>query len=321
MKQAEFERRGRHDWQQFADALKRLEASTKVVPSDDFARQYRQICQAHALCERRQYTSQLEMYLADLVVRGQRFLYRRPTRFWQAFWRFVISGFPNAVRRDARLFALLSAVFYLPALGIAWALSEQPDLIYSLMPPQAVQHLETLYQPDNTTLGEARDSGTNWEMFGYYIRNNIGVAFRTCAAGLVFGIGSLLLVLYNGFILGAAAAHLSHLGFTQTFFTFVIGHGSFELTAIVIAGVAGLKLGLALVAPARQSRLAALRTAGGEAVVLAMGAGLLLVVAAFIEAFWSSNNLLAPQLKYTVGALLWIFVGVYLGFAGRRRGP
>lgn len=320
MKQAEFERRGEPLWQAFAKELAALEASSKNTPSSEFAHNYRQICQAHALCEHRQYTAQLEMHLADLVVRGQRYLYRRPTRFWQAFWRFVISGFPSAVRREAHLFALVSALFYLPALGLAWALSFQPDLIYSLMPPQAVQHLETMYQPDNVTLGEARDSATNWEMFGFYIRNNIGVAFRTCASGLLFGVGSLLLLVYNGLMLGGAAAHLTHLGYSQTFFTFVIGHGSFELTAIVIAGVAGLKLGLALVAPGRLPRLLALRKAGEKAIVLAMGAGLMLVVAAFIEAFWSSNNLLAPSLKYAVGALLWAFVGAYLLLAGRRRG-
>jgi uncharacterized membrane protein SpoIIM required for sporulation len=321
MKQTEFERRGEALWHGFSAELTRLEASVKAVPTAQFAQQYRQICQAHALCEQRGYSSHLETYLGDLVVRGQRSLYRRQTRFLQSFWRFVISGFPNAVRREVRLFVLVSAVFYLPAITLAWALHYQPDLIYSLMSPQSVQHLETMYRPDNITVGEARDSGTNWEMFGFYIRNNIGVAFRTCASGLLLGVGSLLLVLYNGFILGGAAAHLTHLGYQQTFFTFVIGHGSFELTAIIIAGVAGLRLGLALVAPGRKRRLDALRDAGGKAVELAMGAGLMLVVAAFIEAFWSSNNLLAAWQKYSLGAVLWCVVGAYLLLAGRRRGP
>lgn len=320
MKQTEFERRGEALWQEFSAELTRLEVSVKAIPTAKFAQQYRQICQAHALCEQRGYSSHLQTHLGDLVVRGQRCLYRRQTRFLQSFWRFVISGFPCAVRGEARLFMLVSAVFYVPALTLAWALHYQPDLIYSLMSPQSVQHLEAMYRPDNITIGEARDSGTNWEMFGFYIRNNIGVAFRTCASGLLFGVGSLLLVLYNGFILGGAAAHLTHMGFQQTFFTFVIGHGSFELTAIIIAGVAGLKLGLAIVAPGRKGRLDALRDAGSTAIVLAMGAGLMLVVAAFIEAFWSSNNLLAAWQKYLLGTILWCVVGAYLFLAGRRRG-
>lgn len=320
MKQAEFERRGEPLWQAFADQLTNLEASPKAVPSADFARQYRQICQAHALCESRRYTSQLSDYLADLVVRGQGCLYRRQTRFVQVFWQFVVSGFPNALRRERRLFVLMSALFYLPALGIALALQYQPDLMYSIMPPAGVQNLESMYQPDNKIVGEARDSGTNWEMFGFYIRNNIGVAFRTCAGGLLFGVGSILIIFQNGIMLGGAAAHLTNLGFEQTFFSFVIGHGSFELTAIIIAGCAGLRLGLALVAPGRQSRLQALRACGGSAITLAMGAGIMLLVAAFIEAFWSSNNLLAPWQKYWVGALLWCLVGAYLALSGRRHG-
>lgn len=320
MKQAEFERRGQPLWQEFSAELTRLEAAASAVPSGDFAHNYRQVCQAHALCESRRYTSQLEAVLADLVVRGQRCLYRRQNRFLQSFWQFVVHGFPAAVRREARLFWLMSAVFYLPALAIAWALAYQPDLMYSLMSPQSVQQLESMYQPDNITLGEARDSGTNWQMFGFYIKNNIGVAFNTCASGLLMGVGSIFLVLYNGFMLGGAAAHLTHLGYQHTFFPFVVGHGSFELTAIVISGVAGLRLGLALVAPGRRPRLEALRRAGGQAVVLAMGAGLMLIVAAFVEAFWSSNNLLAAWQKYTVGAALWCLVGAYLALAGKRYG-
>ena len=87
----------------------------------------------------------------------------------------------------------------------------------------------------------------------------MGVAFRTFAWGLFCGVGSLFLVLFNGIVLGLLAAHLTLAGFAGTFFPFVIGHGSFELTAIVLAGVAGVKLGGSLLAPGLRSRAAALR--------------------------------------------------------------
>ncbi|WP_331351678.1 stage II sporulation protein M, partial [Cellvibrio sp. UBA7671] len=82
----------------------------------------------------------------------------------------------------------------------------------------------------------ARESSTNIEMFGFYISNNIGVSFRTFASGILFGVGSIFFLVYNGLLMGAVSGHLTNAGFTETFFTFVVGHGSFELTAICISG-------------------------------------------------------------------------------------
>ena len=67
----------------------------------------------------------------------------------------------------------------------------------------------------------------------------------------------------------------------------MIAHSAFELTAMLLAGVAGMRLGLALVAPGARTRLAALRDAAQRSLPILAGAGLMLVVAAGIEAFWS----------------------------------
>jgi uncharacterized membrane protein SpoIIM required for sporulation len=123
---------------------------------------------------------------------------------------------------------------------------------------------------------------------------------------------------YNGALIGAVSGHLTNVGFTTPFFTFVIGHGSFELTAIVLAGAAGLKIGYALLVPGQLTRLQALQQSAQGAIELVYGVILMLLIAAFIEAFWSSNNLFAPWQKYTVGALLWALVLGYLLSSGRR---
>ena len=68
-------------------------------------------------------------------------------------------------------------------------------------------------------------------MFGYYIKNNIGISFRTFAGGMLFGLGSVFFLVYNGLAIGATAGHLTQAGFASTFYPFVAGHGSFELTA------------------------------------------------------------------------------------------
>jgi uncharacterized membrane protein SpoIIM required for sporulation len=109
------------------------------------------------------------------------------------------------------------------------------------------------------------------------------------------------------------------MGYGENFYPFVIGHGAFELTAIVLSGAAGLRLGFALLAPGRLSRGQALLTAGRESVRILYGAAGMLVIAAFLEAFWSSAALVPPPVKYGVGAFFGAVVLLYLWLGGRTR--
>ena len=124
-------------------------------------------------------------------------------------------------------------------------------------------------------------------------------------------------MLFNGLTIGAVAGHLTGIGYHQPFWSFVIGHGAFELTAITFAGAAGLQLGAALLAPGCRTRAQALRLAAKHGIQLVCGATACLLIAAFVEAYWSSMTLTTPTIKYIVGAALWLLVGAYFMFAGR----
>src|SRR5690348_2907381 len=101
------------------------------------------------------------------------------------------------------------------------------------------------------------------------------------------------------------------------FWRFVAGHSPFELTALVIAGGAGLHLGLTLLAPGRQRRGPALVAAGWVGAQLALGAFAMLLVAAFIEAYWSSIASLPDPLRFGVAGVLWVLVLAWLWRGGR----
>lgn len=288
------------------------------ISLEQFSQLYRKVCHYHSLAKSRRYSSFLVDRLGDLVVRGHRQLYQQKRAFTYHFIAFFIRDFPLLVRSQWRVFLLASALLYVPALILSVLVVFVPESVYTVLPPDSVSGFESMYRPENRTLGEAREAETNWYMFGFYIQNNISVAFRTFASGIIFGLGSIFLLFFNGLLLGAASGHMINVEYTQTFFTFVIGHGSFELTAICIAGAAGLKLGYALLSPGNNSRIQALKNNAQIAIRLVYGVIVMLVIAAFIEAFWSSNNMFSPVIKYTVGAFLWLLVGVYLGWGGRR---
>lgn len=323
MKQEQFESLYRDQWQRFESLLSQLERRSPKPTAPDLAAfpgLYRQVCQFLALAQERCYSAYLIDELNDLVLRGHHLLYVRQTGFWGSIGRFLALDFPHLVRQEQVFIWIAFGLLYLPALLFFVALQLEPHLVYSLMEPAQVTDFERMYNPSGEHIGRNRESDSDFMMFGYYIYNNISVAFRCFAGGLLLMLGSVVSLVFNGLLLGGVAGHLTNLGYPQTLFSFVIGHGAFELTAIGIAGGAGLKLGYSVIVPGRLTRLASLKSAAATGIRLMYGVILMLLIAAFIEAFWSSNGSLAPALKYGVGAMLWSLVLIYLGWSGRGRG-
>jgi len=320
MKQRQFEQRHQDTWLHFGERLDALERSRgKNDAGDGFTEQYRQICQHLALAQQRGYSSHLVEPLQQLAMSGHQQLYRHRSQFAAQLLNFVLADFPRLVRAEWRLMALASLLFFGSLIVMGLLVYGYPDLIYSVVSPAQVGEMESMYDPAAPRIGQAaeRASSTDWLMFGYYIMHNIGIAFQTFAGGLLFGLGSLFFLFFNGLMIGAVAGHLTDVGFGETFWPFVVGHGAFELTAIALAGAAGLKLGWALLAPGPMPRGEALRVAAQTSVRLIGGVMLFLLIAAFIEAYWSSMTWPHANTKYLVGAVLWALVAAYLIFAGR----
>ncbi|MCR3863856.1 stage II sporulation protein M, partial [Pseudomonas aeruginosa] len=249
MKQSLFEQRHQAAWQRFDKRLAFLEKGKKLEgSSDDFAADYRRLCQQLALAQERGYSSHLIDQLQQLAMRGHQQFYRHRSHLGSRILGFLLAGLPRLVREEWRSIAVASLLFYGSALLMGLLVYHFPDLIYSVVSPDKVSEMESMYAPETTRLGPlgARDTSDDWEMFGFYIMNNIGIAFQTFASGVLLGLGSLFFLLFNGLMIGSVAGHLTQIGYVQTFWPFVIGHGAFELTAITFAGAAGLKLGWAL---------------------------------------------------------------------------
>ena len=313
MNQEAFEQQYQLRWELLERELEHPSSDAR----DTLPRLYRETCSHLALAKRRRYSPALLDRLNDLATRSYFQLYGANRRHKRQWLNFIVIDFPAAIARNGKLVALSAALFVLPLLAMGLATYFNSDIIYSMFDPSSVRGFESMYDPENRKIGRERDSEDDWMMFCYYIYNNIGIAFRTFATGLLFGTGSVFFLVNNGLAIGGIGGHISRVGYEETFFPFVVGHGAPELTAIVLSGAAGLKIGLALLSPGHFTRLTALRLAAREAATIVYGAGLLLVLAAALEAFWSSQAGVPPAVKYTVGALLWVLTLTYL-FSGVR---
>jgi len=285
----------------------------------NFPKDYRRLCQHLAMAKSRRYAAGLITRLNGLVQQGYEALYGQTLNNKTTIVEFLIYGFPASLRANARFLWIAAIVFVLPYVAIMIACMVNDQMIYSVIDAGSVRMAESMYDPGLGKLGRERQSDSDIQMFGFYIYNNIGIAFKSFATGIFLGVGSLFVLAFNGLYIGAISGHLTALGYTETFYPFVIGHGSFELTAIVFSGAAGLKLGFSILAPGAHTRTRALQNAAKDAIKIMYGVFVMLLIAAFIEAFWSSSSTLPNAVKYSVGACLWVFVYYYCFFFAANR--
>ena len=326
MKQQAFETRYAERWDAFEQWLKqaggqrrKAEAGESAIDPMQVPARYRELCQHLALARDRQYSADLIERLSGLALAGHQVLYAARSRGMERIWHFLRSGFPRAVRRDLRFVALAALLFFGPLLVLTLVIPKYPDFAYVVLPVKVLDDVQEMYDEAATTVGRKREADTDVAMFGFYIFNNVRIGFQTFAGGLVFGLGTIFYLLYNGVFIGAITGHIIHSGLATQFFSFTSGHSALELGAICLSGAAGLKLGYALVAPGLLRRSAALRKAAAEAVPLVAGLAGMLLLAAAVEAFWSPRTFLPPVVKYAIGVLLWVLLLLYFGFAGRDR--
>jgi len=279
---------------------------------------YRRACEHLALARARAYPRYVLDRLDKLTADAHQVIYQRSEFGLARIKRAALVNFPRAVRAHAAYMWMAAALFVIPTLLMGWLVYERPDLILSVVDAQTAAQYEEMYSDSAESIGSLRTSDDDWVMFGFYIWHNISIAFQCFAAGLFGGIGSMFYLISNGVFGGALAGYLTERGLSSTFYSFVVTHAAFELTAIVLAGGVGLRLGHSLISPGRNSRLQSLVIAARECATILYGITVMLLIAATIEAFWSSSRWLPLTVKYSVAALCWLSVLSYFTFQGRR---
>ncbi len=281
-----------------------------------FAALYRSLCADLTRARATGYDAELVAQLDGLAARAHNELYgARPVRL-RALSEFVTRQFPRTLRAHAGFFALASALFFVPLALALTATLVEPELALALLPRGALEASAESYADGL----HGRESGVDATMAGFYVRNNVGIAFRCFATGVLFGLGSVFFLVYNGAVIGATIGWVIAQGHGRNILTFICGHAPFELTAICIAGGAGLQLGYSLVRTHGRTRLGSLQANAPAVGTIVGGAAIMLVIAAGIEGFWSPSSALA-ELKWAVSGVLTVLVALYLALAGRGGRP
>ena len=239
-----------------------------------------------------------------------------------SFRRWFFSGFPNVFRSHLGAFALSLAIMLAGAGFGAAALRFDPDARDVLLPFDYPHERPAERVAREETANKNRLGGHHSSFSAHLMTHNIRVSLLALALGMTAGLGTSLLLFYNGIILGAISADYVLAGQTKFLLGWLLPHGSIELPAILVAGQAGFVLGAALLGWRSRAPLRTrLRAISRDLLTLTSGLGLMLVWAGVVEAFFSQFHepILPYSLKITFGLIELALLSLYLGWAGRLR--
>jgi len=241
--------------------------------------------------------------LHDLVLKARALVYSRAARRMSPK-EFVTTGFWQRVRE--RPGVLLAAVLLLMVpflLSATWAVRD-PASASGLAPGAS-----SVTQRDYADFGFAPDEKAAESSFIF--THNITIAFMLFALGAAGAIGAVLVLVYQGVVLGAMFGLTIAAGNGPHLFEFVFAHGVLELSCVIVAAAAGMRLGLGLLAPGHRRRSEAFAEEGRAAGEMALGVAMCLVVAGIIEGSVSTSGIgLAPAatIGVAVGTVFWTLV-------------
>jgi uncharacterized membrane protein SpoIIM required for sporulation len=276
---------------------------------------YRSATSDLAAAQSRAYSAELRAYLNRLTARAYAYVHAGTAPGgWSNIARFFGWSFPNEVRHSGKIIAATSALFIVATIVAYWLVSERPANAYALLPASEIPYITKSLHDSNF----AFDRNFAPAMSSMIITNNIEVAMLAFAGGIVtLGYLTLWAILNNGLMLGGLGALFTEKGYGLDFWATIAPHGFIELTAIQIAGAAGLQLALAILAPGRLRRIDALQGAARRAGVLLIGVAGMLVVAGTIEGFVSPQRT-SEAFRIGFGLMTAVALIAYFTLAGRR---
>lgn len=317
---------GRPLWSELEQLLNRIEADPARRLSLEQVRRFQHLYERTAadLARITTFSSEPETrrYLEHLVARAYGEIHEtrdKRRKIYPLKWFF--QTLPQTFRRHVRAFYLSVAITLAGCAFGGLAIGLDPDAKPVLMP---FSHL----QGDPAKRVAEEEKSTSDRLEGYkatfsaeLMTHNTKVSIFTLALGMTWGFGTILMLFYNGVILGAVAVDYIRAGQTKFLLGWLMPHGVIEIPAILIAGQAGLILALALIGWGKRTPLRTrLREISRDLMTLIFGVAVLLVWAGFVEAFLSQYHqpVIPYELKIGFGLVELVLLCLFLGKSGKQ---
>ncbi len=264
-------------------------------------------------------------YLESLVARAYGEIHEareRRGRLRLLEWFFQV--LPRTFRRHIRAFYLSVAITLAGCAFGGLAIALDPASKPVLMPfPHLLQDPARRVAEEEQATSD-RLAGQKSSFSAFLMTHNTRVSIFTLALGMTWGIGTVIMLFYNGVMLGAVAVDYVRAGQAKFLLGWLLPHGVIEIPAILIAGQAGLLLAFALIGWGKRIPLRArLRQISPDLVTLIFGVGLLLVWAGLVEAFLSQYHepVLPYSIKIAFGLVELVLLVLFLARAGTTPQP
>jgi uncharacterized membrane protein SpoIIM required for sporulation len=317
--QAAFVARRSPTWQSLDALLRRVERRgiASLSPDEIFelGRLYRATTSDLSYAQGRGYESALLEFLNRSVARAHAQVYARaPESGLRRIADFYTSVFPREFRRSLPYFAICTALTVACAVVAYVLVRNHPPDAYALLPPGYLvpEHIRKSLHDSNFAV----DPSFAPAMSALIITNNVKVAIIAFAGSVTLGALTIYIIMTNGLMLGAFGALFTNAGFGGDYWATIAPHGVIELTAIQIAGAAGLLIAASIVYPGRMRRRDLVAANARRAGTLILGVASMLVVAGIIEAFISPRRL-PETTRLAVGMCAALLLLAYFGFAGQ----
>jgi len=318
-----FVTRKRDSWEAFRTLAARAERfglkqlGAAEIPA--FAARYREVAADLARARTYGVDPRVLEYLERVVSAGHNAIYGRHIGHRVHVVRLVLRELPAAVVAARAYVVTALLVFAVPAMTGYVLIRERPAIAEQVLPDEMLARARAGVENRAQGIGYAQAPSMYLPFIASrIITNNVQVAFLGFALGITAGIGTLLLLVFNGLFFGAVLGLFANYGLAGWLLTFVAGHGVLELSAIFIAGGAGLLVARALLAPGDLTRRDALVLAGRRAARMVGAAVLLLALAGTIEGLLSASDAPAP-FKLATSAATAVLLALYLTNGSRPR--
>jgi uncharacterized membrane protein SpoIIM required for sporulation len=315
----------RPGWSELDAMLRRLEAEPNLRMSLDELQRFHELYERAAADLARLATFSAEpltqRYLESLVSRAYGEIHEtreKRRRLHPVRWFF--QTLPQTFRRHIYAFYLSVAITVAGCAFGAAATVIDPDSRYVTMP---FGH-DQLRPSERVKQEEARDedrlAGNRTYFSSYLMTHNTRVSIFTLGLGVSWGVGTTLVLFFNGVILGAISTDYVADGQLRFLLGWLMPHGAIEIPAILIAGQGGLILASAFIGWGNRAALGArLRAVSPDLVTLVAGIALMLIWAGFVEAFLSQYHepVVPYEAKIAFGAAELAALFLFLGRSGR----